>query len=207
MGHSCSSSLVESDPPCKLMLINQRSLRVAQYDLVYQHSHQKSVTQGFFATWARYSLDNVEGIGAQDPGVGLLRYIPYNLILSQVITGRWGPAIGTSLLPLPNANPVPAGLGVVPPTLETKLLVLSQRPGVYVQDTLVLLQEIYLRIFWLGLIISLTPSISFRNFTNRLSCSEARHRYPAGNPNLRIRFVLSLSQMAGKAMGLPCGPE
>ncbi|KAJ9089214.1 hypothetical protein DSO57_1015148 [Entomophthora muscae] len=32
------------------------------------HGHQKLVIQGFFATCTRYSLDNVEEIGAQDPG-------------------------------------------------------------------------------------------------------------------------------------------
>ncbi|KAJ9059646.1 hypothetical protein DSO57_1039371, partial [Entomophthora muscae] len=38
------------------------------------------------------------------PVVGLLRYIPYNLILSQIITGRWGPEVGTSLSAPPNVN-------------------------------------------------------------------------------------------------------
>ncbi|KAJ9074583.1 hypothetical protein DSO57_1004723 [Entomophthora muscae] len=45
-----------------------RNLRVIQYELVNQHGCQKLVTQGFFATWTRYLLDNVEGIGGQDSG-------------------------------------------------------------------------------------------------------------------------------------------
>ncbi|KAJ9076662.1 hypothetical protein DSO57_1023990 [Entomophthora muscae] len=42
--------------------------QVTQYELIYQHGHQKLVTQGFYATWTKYSLDNVKGIGAQDSG-------------------------------------------------------------------------------------------------------------------------------------------
>ncbi|KAJ9088838.1 hypothetical protein DSO57_1019116 [Entomophthora muscae] len=61
----CRSNLI---PPLKLTLINSRNLRVTRYELVNQHGHQKLVTQGFFATWTKYSLDNVEGIGAQDLG-------------------------------------------------------------------------------------------------------------------------------------------
>ncbi|KAJ9077747.1 hypothetical protein DSO57_1013819 [Entomophthora muscae] len=37
------------------------------------------------------------------PVVVLLRYIPYNLILSKIIMGRWGPAVSTLLLPPPNS--------------------------------------------------------------------------------------------------------
>ncbi|KAJ9058823.1 hypothetical protein DSO57_1008352 [Entomophthora muscae] len=53
----CQLKLV---PLYKLTLINWRNLRVIQYELVNQHGCQKLVTQGFFATWARYLLDNVE---------------------------------------------------------------------------------------------------------------------------------------------------
>ncbi|KAJ9082537.1 hypothetical protein DSO57_1003696 [Entomophthora muscae] len=69
--HLCHTAPVyqlKPAPPCKLMLINWRNLRVTQYKLVNQHGHQKLVTQGFFATWTRYLLDNVEGIGGQDSG-------------------------------------------------------------------------------------------------------------------------------------------
>ncbi|KAJ9060809.1 hypothetical protein DSO57_1026857 [Entomophthora muscae] len=55
-------------PPFKLTLINWRNMRVTQYELVNQHGCQKLVTQGFFATWTRYLLDNLEGIGGQDSG-------------------------------------------------------------------------------------------------------------------------------------------
>ncbi|KAJ9054457.1 hypothetical protein DSO57_1014296 [Entomophthora muscae] len=56
-------------PPFKLTLINQRNMRFTQYELVNQYGHQKLVTQGFFATWFRYLLDNVKEIGGQDSGV------------------------------------------------------------------------------------------------------------------------------------------
>ncbi|KAJ9062564.1 hypothetical protein DSO57_1039719 [Entomophthora muscae] len=153
-------------PPCKLTLINQCILRVTRYELIYQHGRQKSVTQGFFATWTRYSLDNVEGIGAQDP-VGLLRYIPYNLILSQIITGRWGPAVGTLPLAPPNVNSIPADLGVVPPVFETENCVASQCPEFYSKDTLMLSKAFYLRLLWLGLIVLLNPIISIGNLTKQ----------------------------------------
>ncbi|KAJ9051583.1 hypothetical protein DSO57_1003137 [Entomophthora muscae] len=82
------------------------------------------------------------------PVVVLLRYIHYNLIISRIITGRWGPVVGTLLLPPPNVNSMSANLRVVPPTVETGTLVLSQCPEFYAKDTLILLQAIYLRIFW-----------------------------------------------------------
>ncbi|KAJ9068911.1 hypothetical protein DSO57_1023910 [Entomophthora muscae] len=59
---------------------------------------------------------------------------------------------------------MPANLRVVPPASETKTLVISQCPGFYAEDTLILLQAIYPGLFWLGLIILLNPSISFGNF-------------------------------------------
>ncbi|KAJ9069373.1 hypothetical protein DSO57_1019206 [Entomophthora muscae] len=82
------------------------------------------------------------------PVVGVLRYIPYNLILRWIITERWGPAVGNLLLPPPNVNSMSANLRVVPPTVETATLVLSQCPEFYAKDTLILLQAIYLRLFW-----------------------------------------------------------
>ncbi|KAJ9065682.1 hypothetical protein DSO57_1017088 [Entomophthora muscae] len=91
------------------------------------------------------------------PVVGLLRYIPYNLILSQIITGRWGPAVGNLLSTPPNVHSVPANLGVVPPVFKTENLVVSRCPEFYSEDTLMLSQAIYL---WLLF-------ISFGNFTKR----------------------------------------
>ncbi|KAJ9060979.1 hypothetical protein DSO57_1025235 [Entomophthora muscae] len=98
------------------------------------------------------------------PVVVLLRYIPYNLILSWIITGRWGPSVGTLLLEPPNVNSMPANLGVVPPVFETENCVASQCPEFYSEDTMMLSKAIYLGLFWLGLIILLNPSISFGNF-------------------------------------------
>ncbi|KAJ9090418.1 hypothetical protein DSO57_1002729 [Entomophthora muscae] len=99
--------------------------------------------------------------------VGLLRYISYNLILSQIITGRWGPAVGTLLLAPPNVNFMPVNLGVVPPVFETENCVASQCPEFYSEDTLMLSQTIYLGLLWLGLIVLLNPSISMGNFTKQ----------------------------------------
>ncbi|KAJ9084709.1 hypothetical protein DSO57_1021474 [Entomophthora muscae] len=45
---------------------------------------------------------------------------------------------------------MPANIRVVPPTIETETLVLSQCPEFYAEDTLILLQATYLRLFWLG---------------------------------------------------------
>ncbi|KAJ9077381.1 hypothetical protein DSO57_1017178 [Entomophthora muscae] len=82
------------------------------------------------------------------PVVGLLCYIPYDLILSQIITGRWGPAAGALLLPLPSVDPMPVNLGVSPTVSEAETLVKSQCPEFYTGDTLILSQAIYLGLFW-----------------------------------------------------------
>ncbi|KAJ9082654.1 hypothetical protein DSO57_1002600 [Entomophthora muscae] len=55
-------------PPCKLTLINQRNMRVTRYKLINQNGCQKLVTQGFFATWTRYLLEDAKEIGDQDSG-------------------------------------------------------------------------------------------------------------------------------------------
>ncbi|KAJ9050903.1 hypothetical protein DSO57_1039725 [Entomophthora muscae] len=101
------------------------------------------------------------------PVVGLLSYIPYNLILNRIITGRWAPAVGTLLLTPPNVNSMPTNLGVVSPVFKAENLVVSQCPEFYSEDTLMLSQAIYLELLWLGLIILLNPSISFGNFKKR----------------------------------------
>ncbi|KAJ9049953.1 hypothetical protein DSO57_1019284 [Entomophthora muscae] len=54
---------------------------------------------------------------------------------------------------------MPTNLGVVPPVFENENLVVSQCPEFYSEDTLMLLQAIYLGLFWLG--------ISFGNFTKQ----------------------------------------
>ncbi|KAJ9061005.1 hypothetical protein DSO57_1024986 [Entomophthora muscae] len=77
------------------------------------------------------------------PVAGLLRYIPYNLILSRIITGRWGPAAGTLLLPPPNVNPVPANLGVFPTVSKVETFVPSQCPEFYTKGPLILSQCIF----------------------------------------------------------------
>ncbi|KAJ9067129.1 hypothetical protein DSO57_1003041 [Entomophthora muscae] len=78
------------------------------------------------------------------PVVGHLRYIPYNLILSRIIMGRWGPAVGTlSLLP-PNVNSMPVNIGAVPTPVKAETLMLSQCPEFYAEDNLILSQAIYL---------------------------------------------------------------
>ncbi|KAJ9080345.1 hypothetical protein DSO57_1026051 [Entomophthora muscae] len=91
------------------------------------------------------------------PIIGLLHYISYNLILSQIITGRWGPVVGTLLSAPPNVNFMPANLGVVPPVFETENCVASQCPEFYSEDTLMLSKAIYLGLLWLGLTILLNP--------------------------------------------------
>ncbi|KAJ9053427.1 hypothetical protein DSO57_1024276, partial [Entomophthora muscae] len=101
------------------------------------------------------------------PVVGLLCCIPYNLIISQIITGRWSPAIGTLLLAPPNVNSMSTNLRVVPPVFEAENLIVSQCPEFYSEEILMLSQAIYLGLFWLGLIILLNPSISFGNFTKQ----------------------------------------
>ncbi|KAJ9066495.1 hypothetical protein DSO57_1008980 [Entomophthora muscae] len=80
------------------------------------------------------------------PVVCLLRYILYNLILSQIITGRWGPAVSTLLLPLPNVNLMPVNLGVFPAVSEAEILITSQCPEFYAKDSLILSQ--YLKLCW-----------------------------------------------------------
>ncbi|KAJ9056814.1 hypothetical protein DSO57_1029092 [Entomophthora muscae] len=91
--------------------------------------------------------------------VGLLHYIPYSLILSQIITGQWGPAVGTLLLLPPNVNPMSQNLGVFPNVSEPEALSPSQCLEFYAKGTLILSQEIYLGLFWLG--------VSFGNFTKQ----------------------------------------
>ncbi|KAJ9059826.1 hypothetical protein DSO57_1037468 [Entomophthora muscae] len=78
------------------------------------------------------------------PVLRLLRYIPYNLILNRIISGRWGPASGT-LSPLPqNVNFMPANFVAPPPILENENCVTSQCPEFYAEDALMLSQVIYL---------------------------------------------------------------
>ncbi|KAJ9053250.1 hypothetical protein DSO57_1026100 [Entomophthora muscae] len=63
--------------------------------------------------------------------IGLLCYIPYNLVLRRIITGRWGPAVGTLLLLPPNVNSMPVNIGAVPTPVKAKTHVLSQCPEFY----------------------------------------------------------------------------
>ncbi|KAJ9068215.1 hypothetical protein DSO57_1030936 [Entomophthora muscae] len=91
------------------------------------------------------------------PVVGLLQYIPYNLILNRIISGKWGPAVGTLLLVLPNVNFAPTNFAAPPPILETENCVASQCSEFYSEDLLVLSQAIYLGLLWLGLIVLLNP--------------------------------------------------
>ncbi|KAJ9082370.1 hypothetical protein DSO57_1005234 [Entomophthora muscae] len=78
------------------------------------------------------------------PVLGLLRYILYNLILNRIISGRWGPASGTSLLVPQNVNFMPANF-VAPPSIpEDENQVTSQCPEFYAEDALMLSQVIYL---------------------------------------------------------------
>ncbi|KAJ9067272.1 hypothetical protein DSO57_1001380 [Entomophthora muscae] len=72
--------------------------------------------------------------------VGLLPYVPYNLILSRIITGRWGPAVSTLLVPLPNVNLMPANLGAFPTVSEAETFVTFQCPEFYAKDSLILSQ-------------------------------------------------------------------
>ncbi|KAJ9089592.1 hypothetical protein DSO57_1011430 [Entomophthora muscae] len=101
------------------------------------------------------------------PVIGLLRYIPYNLILNRIISGRWGPASGTLSLVLPNANFMPANFVAPPPIIEMENCVTSQCPEFYAEDALMLSQVIYLGLLWLGLIVLLNPGITTGNFTKR----------------------------------------
>ncbi|KAJ9052194.1 hypothetical protein DSO57_1036683 [Entomophthora muscae] len=100
------------------------------------------------------------------PVIGLLQYILYNLILNQIISGRWGPAVGTSSSVPPNVNFMPADLGA-PPILETENCATSQCPEFYAEDALMLSQVIYLGLLWLGLIVLLNPGVTIGNFTKK----------------------------------------
>ncbi|KAJ9054089.1 hypothetical protein DSO57_1018215 [Entomophthora muscae] len=93
------------------------------------------------------------------PVIGLLQYIPYNLILNQIISGRWGPATGTLLLVPPNVNFMPANFEAPPPILENENCVNSQCPEFYAKDALMLSLVIYLVLLWLGLIVLLNPGL------------------------------------------------
>ncbi|KAJ9048890.1 hypothetical protein DSO57_1030134 [Entomophthora muscae] len=78
------------------------------------------------------------------PVLGLLLYIPYNLILERIISGRWGPASGTLLAAPQNVNFMPANF-VAPPSIpEDENWVTSQCPEFYSEDALMLFQVIYL---------------------------------------------------------------
>ncbi|KAJ9070989.1 hypothetical protein DSO57_1001763 [Entomophthora muscae] len=61
-----------------------------------------------------------------DTVVSLLCYIMYNMILSQIITGRWGPVLGTLLLVSPNVTSMPQNLSVFPAESETETVTTSQ---------------------------------------------------------------------------------
>ena len=101
------------------------------------------------------------------PVIGLLWYIPYNLILTQIISGRWGPVIGTLLLVPPNVNFMTADLRASLPILETENCVTSQCPEFYAEDALMLSQVIYLGLLWLELIVLLNPGITIGNLTKQ----------------------------------------
>ncbi|KAJ9053124.1 hypothetical protein DSO57_1027382 [Entomophthora muscae] len=101
------------------------------------------------------------------PVLGLLRYIPYNLILNRIISGRWGPASGTLLSAPQNVNFMPADFVAPPPILENENCVTSQCPEFYAEDALMLSQVIYLGLLWLGSIVLLNPGVSIGNFTKR----------------------------------------
>ncbi|KAJ9078419.1 hypothetical protein DSO57_1006831 [Entomophthora muscae] len=101
------------------------------------------------------------------PVLGLLQYIPYNLILNRIISGRWGPASGTLFLALQNVNFMPANFVAPPPILENENCVTSQCPEFYAEDALMLSQVIYLGLLWLGLIVLLNPGVTIGNFTKK----------------------------------------
>ncbi|KAJ9053370.1 hypothetical protein DSO57_1024759 [Entomophthora muscae] len=101
------------------------------------------------------------------PVLGLLRYIPYNLILNRIISGRWGPASGTLLAAPQNVNFMPANF-VAPPSIpEDENWVTSQCPEFYAEDALMLSQVIYLGLLWLGLIVLLNPEVTIGKFTKK----------------------------------------
>ncbi|KAJ9060810.1 hypothetical protein DSO57_1026858 [Entomophthora muscae] len=99
--------------------------------------------------------------------IRLLQYILYNLILNQIVSGRWGPATGTLLLVPPNANFMPANFAAPPPILENENCVASQCPEFYAEDALMFSQVIYLGLIWLGLIVLLNPGVTIGNFTKK----------------------------------------
>ncbi|KAJ9066423.1 hypothetical protein DSO57_1009667 [Entomophthora muscae] len=99
--------------------------------------------------------------------IRLLQYIPYNLILNQIISERWGPATGTLLSVPPNVNFMPANFAAPPPILENENCVHSQCPEFYAKDALMLSQVIYLGLLWLGLIVLLNPRVTIGNFTKK----------------------------------------
>ncbi|KAJ9086742.1 hypothetical protein DSO57_1001001 [Entomophthora muscae] len=101
------------------------------------------------------------------PVIRLLRYIPYNLILNQIISGRWGPATGTLLLVPPNVNFMPADFEAPSPILENENYVNCQCQEFYAEDALMLSQVIYLGLLWLGLIVLLKPGVTIGNFTKK----------------------------------------
>ncbi|KAJ9090493.1 hypothetical protein DSO57_1001951 [Entomophthora muscae] len=130
------------------------------------------------------------------PVIELLRYILYNLILNQIISGRWGPATGTLLLVPPNVNFMPANFAAPPPILENENCVNSQCPEFYAEDTLMLSQVIYLGLLWLGLIVLLNPGVTIgihqKIFEAVLVVNHQFYVDLGGNsPSLRNSFILS----------------
>ncbi|KAJ9049288.1 hypothetical protein DSO57_1026169 [Entomophthora muscae] len=101
------------------------------------------------------------------PVIELLRYILYNMILNQIISGRWGPATGTLLLVPPNVNFIPANFAAPLPILENENYVNSQCPKFYAEDESMLSKVIYLGLLWLGLIVLLNSGVTIRNFTKK----------------------------------------
>ncbi|KAJ9062419.1 hypothetical protein DSO57_1010875 [Entomophthora muscae] len=51
--------------------------------------------------------------------------------------GRWGPAVGTLLSPLPDVSPMPANLEVFPAVSKAETFVTSQCPEFYAKDSLI----------------------------------------------------------------------
>ncbi|KAJ9077278.1 hypothetical protein DSO57_1018230 [Entomophthora muscae] len=94
-------------------------------------------------------------------------YILYNLILNQIISGRWGPSTGTLLLVPPNVNFMPANFAAPPSILENENHVNSQCPEFYAEDALMLSQVIYLGLLWLGITVLLNPGVTIGNFTKK----------------------------------------
>ncbi|KAJ9077604.1 hypothetical protein DSO57_1015226 [Entomophthora muscae] len=101
------------------------------------------------------------------PVLRLLWYIPYNLILNRIISGRWGPASGTLLSAPQNVNFIAVNFVAPPPILENENCVTSQCPEFYAEDALMLSQVIYLGLLWLGLIVLLNPGVTIGNFTKK----------------------------------------